>query len=55
MLWTDTTRSARCCTVAQVVQERRAGLIARLLKAASKHGEKNEGENTPLKEVTPAK
>lgn len=39
----------------QVVQERRAGLIARLLIAANKHGKKTEAENTPVKEVTPAK
>ena len=39
----------------QVVQERRAGLIARLLNAANKHDEKTEAENTPVKEVTPAK
>jgi hypothetical protein len=39
----------------QVVQERRAGLIARLLNAANKHGEKTEAENTPVKEVAPAK
>jgi hypothetical protein len=39
----------------QVVQERRAGLIARLLNAANKRGEKTEAENTPVKEVTPAK
>ena len=39
----------------QVVQERRAGLIARLLNAANKHGEKTEAEKTPVKEVAPAK
>jgi hypothetical protein len=39
----------------QVVQQRRAGLIARLLNAANKHGEKTEAEKTPVKEVTPAK
>jgi hypothetical protein len=38
-----------------VVQERRAGLIARLLNAANKHGEKTEAEKTPVKEVAPAK
>jgi hypothetical protein len=37
------------------VQERRAGLIARLLNAAKKHGEKTEAERTPAKEVAPAK
>jgi hypothetical protein len=39
----------------QVAQERRAGLIARLLNAANKHGEKIEAERTPAKEVAPAK
>jgi hypothetical protein len=39
----------------QVVQERRAGLIARLLNAANKHGQKIEAEKTPVQEVTPAK
>jgi hypothetical protein len=37
------------------VQERRAGLIARLLNAAMKHGEKTEAERTPAKEVASAK
>ncbi len=39
----------------QVVQERRAGLIDRLLNAANKHGEKTKAEGTPVKEVAPAK
>ncbi len=39
----------------QVVQERRAGLIDRLLNAANKHGEKTKAEGTPVKEVVPAK
>jgi hypothetical protein len=39
----------------QVMQERRTGLIARLLKSANKHGEKTEAEKTPVKEVAPAK
>jgi hypothetical protein len=39
----------------QVVQERRAGLIDRLLNDANKHGEKTEAEGTPVKEVAPAK
>ena len=43
------------CTVTQVVQERRAGLIALLLKAANKHGKKTEAKKTPVKEVAPAK
>ena len=38
-----------------VVQERRAGLIDRLLNAANKHGEKTKAEGTPVKEVAPAK
>jgi hypothetical protein len=33
----------------QVLQERRAGLIARLLNAANKHGEKTEAKKTPVK------
>jgi hypothetical protein len=36
----------------QIVQERRAGLIDRLLNAAS---EKTKSEGTPVKEVAPAK
>jgi len=36
----------------RVVQERRTGLIDRLLNAANKHG---ETEETPVKEVAPAK
>jgi hypothetical protein len=40
---------------AQVVQERRAGLIDRLLNAANKHGEKTKAEGTSVKEVAPAK
>ena len=39
----------------QVVQERRAGLIDRLLNAANKHGEKTKAEGTSVKEVAPAK
>jgi hypothetical protein len=39
----------------QVVQERRAGLIDRLLDAANKHGEKTKAEGAPVKEVAPAK
>ena len=39
----------------QVVQERRAGLIDRLQDAANKHGEKTRAEETPVKEVAPAK
>ena len=39
----------------QVVQERPAGLIDRLLNAANKHGEKTKAEGTPVKEVAPAK
>jgi hypothetical protein len=37
------------------VQERRTGLIDRLLNAANKHGEKTRAEETPVKEVAPAK
>jgi hypothetical protein len=39
----------------QVVQERRAGLIARLLNVANKHGEKAKADKTAVKEVAPAK
>ena len=39
----------------QVVQERRAGLIDRLLNAANKQGERTKAEGTPVKEVAPAK
>ena len=39
----------------QVVEQRRAGLIDRLLNAANKHGEKTKPEGTPVKEVAPAK
>ena len=39
----------------RVVQERRTGLIARLLNAANKHDEKTEAEKPPVKEVAPAK
>lgn len=39
----------------RVVQERRAGLIDRLLNAANKHGEKTRAEETPVEEVAPAK
>jgi hypothetical protein len=38
-----------------VVQARRAGLIARLLNGANRHGEKTEAKKTPVKEVAPAK
>jgi len=38
----------------RVIQERRAGLIDRLLNAA-KSGEKTKAEGTPVKEVAPAK
>jgi hypothetical protein len=39
----------------QIVQERRAGLIDRLLNTANKPGEKTKSEGTPVKEVAPAK
>jgi hypothetical protein len=39
----------------RVIQERRAGLIDRLLNAANKSGEKTKAEGTPVKEVAPAK
>ena len=39
----------------RVVQERRAGLIDRLLDDANKHGEKTKAEGTPVKDVAPAK
>jgi uncharacterized tellurite resistance protein B-like protein len=39
----------------QVVQERRAGLIDRLLNTANKDGEKTKAEGTLVKEVAPAK
>jgi hypothetical protein len=39
----------------RVVEGRRAGLIDRLLNAANKHGEKTKAEETPVKEVAPAK
>ncbi len=39
----------------RVVQERRIGLIDRLLNAANKHGEKTRAEETPVKEVASAK
>ena len=39
----------------QVVQERRAGLIARLLNVANRHGEMAKADKTPVKEVAPAK
>jgi hypothetical protein len=39
----------------RVAQERRGGLIDRLLNTAKKHGEKTKVEQTPVKEVTPAK
>jgi hypothetical protein len=37
------------------VQERRAGLIDRLLKPPIKDGEKTKAEGTQVKEVAPAK
>jgi hypothetical protein len=39
----------------RVVQERRAGLIDRLLNDANKHGEKTKTEGLPVKEAAPAK
>ena len=39
----------------RVVQERRAGLIDRLLNDANKHGGKTKAEETPVKEAAPAK
>ena len=39
----------------QVVEQRRAGLIDRLLNAANKHGEKTKAQGTPVREVAPAK
>jgi hypothetical protein len=39
----------------QVVRERRAGLIDRLLNTANKDGEQTKAEGTPVKEVAPAK
>ena len=39
----------------RVVQQRRAGLIDRLLNAANKHSEKTKAEETPVKEIAPAK
>jgi hypothetical protein len=39
----------------QVVEQRRASLIDRLLNAANKHGEKTKAEGPPVKEVAPAK
>jgi hypothetical protein len=39
----------------RVVQERRAGLIDRLLNAANKGCEKTKAEGTRIKEVAPAK
>ena len=39
----------------RIAQERRAGLIDRLLNAASKHGEKTKTQKPPVKEVAPAK
>jgi hypothetical protein len=40
---------------ARVVQERRAGLIDRLLSDANKQGEKTKAEATLVKEDAPAK
>jgi hypothetical protein len=39
----------------RVVQERRTGLIDRLLNAATKHGEKSKVEEKLAKEPAPAK
>jgi hypothetical protein len=39
----------------QVEQERRAGMIDRLLNAANKHAEKTKAEETPAKVAAPAK
>jgi hypothetical protein len=39
----------------RVMQERRAGLIDRLLNDANKPGEKTKAEETPVKDVAPAK
>jgi hypothetical protein len=39
----------------RVVQERRAGLIDRLLNDANKHGEKTKTEGLPVKEAARAK
>ena len=39
----------------RVMQERRAGLIDRLLNDANKPGEKTKAEGTPVKDVAPAK
>src|SRR5262245_66376997 len=39
----------------QVVKERRASLIARLLNVTNKHGEKAKADKTLVKEVAPAK
>ena len=42
-------RRPKKAEVTRVVQERRAGLIARLLNAANKQGEKTEAEKPPVK------
>ena len=39
----------------RVMQQRRAGLIDRLLNDANKPGEKTKSEGTPVKDVAPAK
>ena len=39
----------------RVMQERRTGLIERLLNDANKPGEKTKSEGTPVKDVAPAK
>jgi hypothetical protein len=39
----------------KVAQERRAGLIERLLDGANKQSEKTKAEGTPVKETAPAK
>ena len=40
---------------ARIKQEKRAGVIDRLLNQANDQGEKTEVEATPVKEVAPAK
>jgi hypothetical protein len=40
---------------ARIEQEKRAGVIDRLLNQANEQGEKTEVEAAPLKEVAPAK
>lgn len=40
---------------AQLMQDRRAGVIDSLLSDANKQGEKTKPEGTPVKEIAPAK